>query len=74
MKHLVGLYSRQPKIGDKLVIEWLPTNNAHPNSNAYIGMSGTVDYLYDNGGFCLNTGSSILCIINKQFVYSKILI
>ena len=62
-------YSLQPKIGDRIKITYLPYNNAYPEPNCYIGTCGIVDYLYDNGGFCLNTGNSILCITRNEFEY-----
>jgi len=62
-------YSRQPKIGDNLKITWLPYNNGFPEPNVWIGSSGIVDYIYPNGGFCLNMGGSILCVTSKRFKY-----
>lgn len=62
--------NKQPKIGSYVKITWLPSCiNAPDKINPYIGMQGEVDYLYDNGGFCINTGSAILCIIEKKYKY-----
>jgi len=62
-------FSPQPKIGERIKITWLPFNNGYPNPNCYIGSVGIVDYLYDNGGFCLNMGGSILCVTRNKFKY-----
>lgn len=65
-------YSCQPNIGDKIEITWLPYNNGFPNENCYIGSTGVVDHLYDNGGFVLKTGHSILCVTDKKFRIKKL--
>lgn len=64
---------KQPQLGSHIKITWLPPCvNARTERNPYIDMSGIVDYLYDNGGFCLNTGSSILCVTQRRYRYIKI--
>lgn len=73
MFNILKKYSPQPNIGDSIEITWLPYNNGYPNKNCYIGTAGIVDYLYDNGGFCLNIENSILCITDKKYKYKKII-
>lgn len=52
--------------GDEITITWLPNcRNCKFSKNPYIGMSGKVQDLKQNGEFCLYTGTSTLVCSGK---------
>lgn len=52
--------------GDNITITWLPACvNGRGTKNPYIGMSGLVEELKQNGEFVLNTGTSYLVCSGK---------
>lgn len=60
----------KPKLGDVVRIIWLPPCvNGSGGQNPYIGMEGRVNYLYDNGGFCIDAGGAVLCITQPKCKY-----
>ena len=64
---------RKPQIGESIKITWLPPCiNAQGSTNPYIGFSGIVDYHYDKTGFCVNSGTAILCVFSKKYQYKII--
>ena len=50
------------KIGDKVKMSDKNPNHLGNGVDAYAGMKGIVENIYDDGAFCLNCGSSILVV------------
>lgn len=54
---------KQPRRGSFVEITWLePCRNSTRSKNPYIGMRGEVTDVFENGGFAINTGSSVLVV------------
>lgn len=54
--------------GDRVVITWLPKNNAFPDENCYIGSLGTVTEMQPDNSFVLvyENGSKLLVGANNK--------
>jgi hypothetical protein len=59
---------KRPKNGDRVLITWLPENNARPNPNCYIGSEGTVESC-DKDGFWLKYDSGASLLVHRHYCY-----
>jgi len=66
------VYAERPSEGEQIEMTWLPNPRNHPNVvNAYIGMSGKVDGLKDDGSFFLMGETSIL-VVGTRYKFKRI--
>lgn len=64
MTLLKWLFESRPtvKVGDQVEMSSKNPNHLGFGVCAYSGMKGEVIETYDNGGFCINTGTSLLIV------------